>query len=216
MKQYRRVYWRGTSSTVAETLGGEGMGVDPTKGVRPSTTLAWPGYNQPDIAVEVDTARLETSWFKKCCVNCVLLYYPSTEFKSALNVYWHGEGAAGFSCTELSNWEFPFLRMPVGREEYDIVWMGCPRRKPWKMCVHLYAFISHLSFNFLCLLLLLVSISVILTYNWQCCPGSCCILISFTTCLHGVNCYWWGGTWYSVVFDVGGGGGGQEEFKQKN
>jgi hypothetical protein len=57
------------------------------KGVGPSTTLAWSGWKQPDIAVEVDTARLETSWFKKCCENCVLLYYPSTEFKSAFNVY---------------------------------------------------------------------------------------------------------------------------------
>jgi hypothetical protein len=50
------------------------------KGVGPSTTLAWPGWKQPDIAVEVDTARLETSRFKKCCLNCVLLYYPSTEY----------------------------------------------------------------------------------------------------------------------------------------
>jgi hypothetical protein len=39
-------------------------------------TLAWPGWKQPDIAVEVDTARLETSRFKKCCENCVLLYLP--------------------------------------------------------------------------------------------------------------------------------------------
>jgi hypothetical protein len=31
------------------------------KGVGPSATLAWPGWKQPDIAVEVDTARLETS-----------------------------------------------------------------------------------------------------------------------------------------------------------
>ncbi len=31
------------------------------KGVGPSTTLAWPGWKQPDIPVEVDTARLETS-----------------------------------------------------------------------------------------------------------------------------------------------------------
>jgi hypothetical protein len=58
-----------------------------TKGVGPSTTLAWPGWKQPDIAVEVETARLYTSRFKKCCVNCELLYYPSTEFKSAVNVY---------------------------------------------------------------------------------------------------------------------------------
>jgi hypothetical protein len=31
-----------------------------TKGVGPSTTLAWPGWKQPDIPVEVDTGRLET------------------------------------------------------------------------------------------------------------------------------------------------------------
>ncbi len=31
------------------------------KGVGPSTTLAWPGWKQPDIPVEVDTARLATS-----------------------------------------------------------------------------------------------------------------------------------------------------------
>jgi hypothetical protein len=58
-----------------------------TKGVGPSTTLAWPGWKQPDIAVKVDTARLETSRFKKCCAKCVLLYYPSTELKSAFNIY---------------------------------------------------------------------------------------------------------------------------------
>ncbi len=32
-----------------------------TKGVGPSTTLAWPGWKEPDIPVEVDTAWLETS-----------------------------------------------------------------------------------------------------------------------------------------------------------
>jgi hypothetical protein len=30
------------------------------KGVGPSTTLAWPGWKQPDIPVEVDTGRLKT------------------------------------------------------------------------------------------------------------------------------------------------------------
>jgi hypothetical protein len=44
-----------------------------TKGVGPSTTLAWPGWKQPEIAVEMDTARLKRSRFKKFCVNCVLL-----------------------------------------------------------------------------------------------------------------------------------------------
>jgi hypothetical protein len=31
------------------------------KGAGPSTTLAWPGWKQPDIPVEVGMARLETS-----------------------------------------------------------------------------------------------------------------------------------------------------------
>jgi hypothetical protein len=31
------------------------------KGVGPDPTLAWPGWKQPDISVEVDTDRLETS-----------------------------------------------------------------------------------------------------------------------------------------------------------
>jgi hypothetical protein len=67
-----------------------GGGGDPRhthKGVGPGMTLAWPGWKQSDIAVEVDTGRPETSRFKKCCANCVLLYFPSAEFKSAFNVY---------------------------------------------------------------------------------------------------------------------------------
>jgi len=32
-----------------------------SKGVGPGPTLAWPGWKQPDIPVEVDTDRLETS-----------------------------------------------------------------------------------------------------------------------------------------------------------
>ena len=50
-------------------------------------TLAWPGWKQSVIAVEVDTGRLETSLFKKCYANCALLYFPSTEIKIAFNVY---------------------------------------------------------------------------------------------------------------------------------
>ncbi len=67
--------------------GGRGWGRGSPKGVGPSMTLAWSGWKQPDIAVEMDTARLETSRLQKCCENCVSLYYPSTEFKSAFNVY---------------------------------------------------------------------------------------------------------------------------------
>ncbi len=48
-------------------------GGDLTKGVGAGMTLAWPGWKQSDIAVEVDTGRLKTSRFKKCCTNCVLL-----------------------------------------------------------------------------------------------------------------------------------------------
>ncbi len=44
-----------------------------TKGVGPSTTLAWPGWKQPDIPLEVDRARLETSRFKNGFAKCVLL-----------------------------------------------------------------------------------------------------------------------------------------------
>jgi hypothetical protein len=57
------------------------------KGVGPSTTLAWPGRKQPDIPVEVDTARLATCRFKNDVAKCVLLYYPSSEFENTFNVY---------------------------------------------------------------------------------------------------------------------------------
>ncbi len=58
-----------------------------TKGVGPGMTLAWPGWKQSVIAVEVDTGRLETSRFKKFCTNCILLQFLSTEFKIAFNEY---------------------------------------------------------------------------------------------------------------------------------
>ncbi len=57
------------------------------KGVGPGMTLAWPGWKQSVIPVEVDTGRLETSRFKKCYADCALLFFPSTEIKSAFNVY---------------------------------------------------------------------------------------------------------------------------------
>jgi hypothetical protein len=40
---------------------GKGGGTGKTKGVGRGPTLAWPGWKQPDIPVEVDTDRLETS-----------------------------------------------------------------------------------------------------------------------------------------------------------
>jgi hypothetical protein len=48
------------------------MGSGIIKGVGPSTTLVRPGWKQPDIPVEVDTARLETSQFKNDLQN---MYY---------------------------------------------------------------------------------------------------------------------------------------------
>jgi hypothetical protein len=101
-----------------------------TKGVGPGMTLAWPGWKQSVIAVEVDTGRLENSRFKKCYANCLLLYFPSTEIKSAFNVYWHGGGAAGLSCTELSIWEFPFLR-GVCWQGWTSIWY-CEKGMPQK------------------------------------------------------------------------------------
>ncbi len=60
-----------------------------TKGVGPGTILAWPGWKQPDISVKVDTAQREAGQFKKCCMECVLLYYPSTEFQFTFILgYW--------------------------------------------------------------------------------------------------------------------------------
>ncbi len=52
--------WSTYDVNVLKKMGGK-MRTDRTKGVGPSTTLAWPGWKQPDIPVEVDTARLETS-----------------------------------------------------------------------------------------------------------------------------------------------------------
>jgi hypothetical protein len=50
---------------IASLWGGVGWGecwtVLWTKGVGPGPTLAWPGWRKPDIPVEVDTDRLETS-----------------------------------------------------------------------------------------------------------------------------------------------------------
>jgi hypothetical protein len=52
-----------------------------------STTLAWRGWKQHDIPVEVDTARLATCRFKNGFAKCVLLYYPSSEFENTFNAY---------------------------------------------------------------------------------------------------------------------------------
>ncbi len=154
------------------------------KGLGPSTTLAWPGWKQPDIAVKVDTARLNTSRFKNSCEKCVLLNYPSTEFKSAFNVYWHGEGAARLSCIEPSIWEFPFLRGACWQGENSI-WY-CVNGMPQKDTLDNVAYtcmlpypivVSHLRFNFLCLCYFSVSISVVRRASVLYVPVS--LLISF-------------------------------------
>ncbi len=132
-----------------------------------NSTLAWPGWKQPDIPVEVDTARLETSRFKNGLQNVYyfLLYYPSSEFKSVVNVYWHGEGAAaGLSCTELSIPSVSFLLWGGAVCSGGIVLIPyCVNGMPQKdtldsvayTCMLLYSIdVFHLGFNFLCLLLL--------------------------------------------------------------
>ncbi len=142
-------YWRGCTlwqweSRDLQKQSSVWLQVVETKGVELSTTLAWPGWKQPDIPVEVDTARLETSRFKNGAAKCVLLYYHSSEFKSVVNVYWHGEGAARLSCTELSIWEFPSLRGGCRQWASSIwYWILCkwdaPEGHPGQCCVHLYA-----------------------------------------------------------------------------
>ncbi len=84
---------------------------------------------------ESGQVQLQTSRFKKGCVKCVVLYYPRTEFERTFNVYWNVIWAARLSCSELSIWEFPFLRggCRQGGTVYDNVWMGCPRRTLWTM-----------------------------------------------------------------------------------
>ena len=94
------------------------------------------------FSVEVDRGRLETSRFKKCCANCVLLYFPSTEFKSAFNVYTDTvEELPGYPVQNSPSGSFLFWGGPVGRGGivYDIVWRRCPRRTPGWCCVHLCA-----------------------------------------------------------------------------
>jgi hypothetical protein len=107
-----------------------------TKGVGPSTTLTWPGWKQPVFLVKVDTARLETS---------------RTDTVKGLAGYPVQKVHLGVSFLEGG---------PAGRGEWYMIlceW-GCARRKPWNVaytCKLSYPIIvSHLSFNFLCLVLL--------------------------------------------------------------
>jgi hypothetical protein len=90
-----------------------------------------------------------------------ILYYPSTEFESTFNVNWHGVGAAGLYCTELSIWEFPFLRGACRLGGNSVLYCvnGMPQKDALDnvlyTCMLSYPIeVSHLSLNFLCLLLL--------------------------------------------------------------
>ncbi len=77
------------------------------------------------------------SRFKKGCVKWELLCYPSSEFKSAFNVYWHGRSCRVILCRtvhlEVSFFEGGLSAGGGGGIVYDIVWKGCPRRTPWIM-----------------------------------------------------------------------------------
>jgi hypothetical protein len=57
-----------------------------SQGGRARHAFAWPGWKQSDISVEMEPARLGNSRFKKGCVKCVLLSYPSTELEATLTV----------------------------------------------------------------------------------------------------------------------------------
>ncbi len=82
----------------------------------------------------------------------LLMYYT---------VYWNGVGAAGLSCTELSIWEFLFLRGTCrqGGIVYDIVWMEIPRKDTLDNVAYTWCFISYWRLS---PQLSVVSISVIL------------------------------------------------------
>ncbi len=109
------------------------------RGEGPSTTLAWSGWKQPDISVEVDTARLETSrtdTVKKLPGNSVQ-NSPSGSFLSWKGPADRGGGGKIIKNMILCEWDAPetpiFLRTPG--LSYPII-------------------VSHLRYNFLCLLLL--------------------------------------------------------------
>ncbi len=129
-----------------------------TKGLGPSTTLAW-AWLEACSGSGHGTTRIETNRFKKCCGNCVLLFCRSTEFKSAFNVLTRWRSCRVILYRTLHLW-VPILRGVCwqGAIVYDIDWMGCPEGNPGKCaytCMLSYSIVvSHLGFNFLCLLLL--------------------------------------------------------------
>jgi hypothetical protein len=108
--------------------------------------------------------------FCKLC-NTLLPYFPNTEFKSAFNVYWHSGGAAGLSCTELSIWEFPFLRGVCWQGWTSILWEGDapeghPRQPAYTcmLCILSSSFTSVSIFSVSCYSI--VSISVVVHHSW--------------------------------------------------
>ncbi len=100
-----------------------------TKGVGPSTTLARPGWKQPDISVKVDTERLE-----KFCTTLVL------------NVYWHGVRSYRVILYRTVHLGVSFFEggLSAGGEYYMISceW-DVPEGHPGQCRVHLYAFVSY-------------------------------------------------------------------------
>ncbi len=107
-----------------------------SRGVGPSTTLAWPGWKQPDIPVEVDTARLKTSRTDtvKELPGYSVQNSPSGNFLSWGGACWQG-GNSIWNCVN-----------------------GMPQKETWtKLRTPFCSYpiiVSHLRFNFLCLLLL--------------------------------------------------------------
>ncbi len=131
------------------------------KGVGPGMTLAWPGWKQSDIAVEVDRGDSKHAGSKNVVQT---VHYPTSLVLNSRVLLMYTdtvEELPGYPVQNSPSGSFLFWGGSVGRGGlvYDIVRMGWPRRTPCGQpaytCMLSYSIVVfHLSFNFLCLLLL--------------------------------------------------------------
>jgi hypothetical protein len=91
-------------------------------------TLAWTGWKQSesDIAVELGSGHGPADSKRAGSKNVMQTVYYSTSLVLNSRVLLIG-GAAGLSCTELSIWEFPFLK--------GVCWQGHNRYNITPHCV---------------------------------------------------------------------------------
>ncbi len=131
-----------------------------SKGVGPGPTLAWPGWSSLIFQWRLTRANLKQVSSKNVAWN---VYYCTTPVLISRVLLMYTDMVKelpGYPEQNCPSGSFLFLGGPVGRcgIVYDIVWRRCPRRTPWMMLrtpVCSYPIIvTHLSFNFLCLLLL--------------------------------------------------------------